>query len=133
MMLGDKAASAMYRFLCENSETIGVKKNRIFKYERPEKLTVGDYIVVNHLPFTHRDIISEGVVNVNVHSPRTVSNEPAKKLQIIVGNLLAVFGEERYLGGAYFEPYSDSRPTPDNDGTYYINLKFNITYNNLKD
>ena len=123
----------MYRFLCENSETIGVKKNRIFKYERPEKLTVGDYIVVNHLPFTHRDIISEGVVNVNVHSPRTVSNEPAKKLQIIVGNLLAVFGEERYLGGAYFEPYSDSRPTPDNDGTYYINLKFNITYNNLKD
>lgn len=133
MMLGDKATSAMYRFLCENSETIGVKKNRIFKYERPEKLTVGDYIVVNHLPFTHRDIISEGVVNVNVHSPRTVSNEPAKKLQIIVGNLLAVFGEERYLGGAYFEPYSDSRPTPDNDGTYYINLKFNITYNNLKD
>lgn len=123
----------MYRFLCENSETIGVKKNRIFKYERPEELAVGDYIVVNHLPFTHRDIISEGVVNVNVHSPRTVSNEPAKKLQIIVGNLLAVFGEERYLGGAYFEPYSDSRPTPDNDGTYYINLKFNITYNNLKD
>ena len=132
MMLGDRAVSAMYKFLNRNSAAIGVEQGRIFKYERPKKLVAVDYIVINHLPFTFRGIINEGVVNVNIHSPRTASDEPnTKKLQTILKSLFEVFGNEQYLDGAYFEFYSDSRPTPDNDDTYYINLKFNVTYNNL--
>ena len=127
MMLGDIAVSAIYKFLNENSKSIGVERGRIFKYERPKKLAKGDYIVVNHLPFTYRDTINEGVVNMNIHSPYTASSEPnTKGLQAIIKSFLDVFGNEQYLDGAYFELYSD------NDDTYYINLKFNVTYNNLK-
>lgn len=123
----------MYRFLNKNSTVIGIKEGRIFKYERPKKLDKGDYIVVNHLPFTYRDTINEGVVNVNVHTPCTASDEPnTRKLRTIANDLLDIFDNEQYLDGAYFEFYSDSRPTSDDDGTYYINLKFNVTYNNLK-
>lgn len=133
MIIGDDAASAMYRYLRKNSKTIGISESRIFKNERPKKVEDGEYVVVNSLPFVHSNTIEEGVINVNIHAPKTASDEPnSKRLSTIVKCLLSLFEEDIYLQGAYFSFYSDSRPTPDNDNTYYINLKFNVTYNNLK-
>lgn len=133
MMLGDDAVSAMYRFINDNSKAIGVDGRRVFKYERPQKLGIGEYLVINSLPFMRMNAIEEGVVNVNIHVPRTLSNEPnTKRLKSIAKGLLSFFKDATYLDGSYFEFYCDSRPTPDNDNTYYINLKFNVTYNNLK-
>lgn len=133
MVLGDDAVSALYKYLVENIGKISIQKGRVFKYEIPEKLTVGDYIAINHLPFVYNGEINEGVVNLNIHCPKTAQNLPdSKKLQTIAKNVIGLFVDETYLGGCYFEFYSISRPTKDNDDTYYVNIKFNVTYNNLK-
>ena len=80
------------------------------------------------------DAINEGVVNLNIHCHKTSSNLPdTKKLSDYSEKILSLFGDGTYLGGCYFDFYSISRPTRDNDDTYYINLKFTVTYNNLKD
>lgn len=134
MMLGDDAVCAMYRLLKKESKSIGINELGVFKYEIPKKSSLNEYVVINHLPFVQQDTINEGVVNVNIHVKRTVSDEPnTRRLKTIAKNILVFFEKNTYLDGAYFEFYSDSRPTPDNDNTYYINLKFNVTYNNLKD
>lgn len=134
MMLGDDAVSAMYRLLRKESKSIGINELGVFKYEIPKKSSLNEYVVINHLPFVQQDTINEGVVNVNIHVKRTASDEPnTRRLKTIAKNILVFFEKDTYLDGAYFEFYSDSRPTPDNDNTYYINLKFNVTYNNLKD
>lgn len=134
MMLGDDAVSAMYRLLKQGSTGIGINEHGVFKYEIPKKASLDEYVVINHLPFVQRDTINEGVVNVNIHVKRTASDEPnTRRLKTIAKNILVFFEKNPYLDGAYIEFYSDSRPTPDNDKTYYINLKFNVTYNNLKD
>lgn len=134
MMLGDDAVCAMYRLLKKESKSIGINELGVFKYEIPKKSSLNEYVVINHLPFVQQDTINEGVVNVNIHVKRTASDEPnTRRLKTIAKNILVFFEKDTYLDGAYFELYSDSRPTPDNDNTYYINLKFNVTYNNLKD
>ena len=51
MILGDKAVTALYKYLNDNVERIGIEEKRIFKYEIPEKLAISDYIAINHLPF----------------------------------------------------------------------------------
>lgn len=134
MMLGDDAVSAMYRLLKKESKRIGINELGVFKYEIPKKSSLTEYVVINHLPFVQQYTINEGIVNVNIHVKRTASDEPnTRRLKTIAKNILVFFEEDTYLDGAYFEFYSDSRPTSDNDNTYYINLKFNVTYNNLKD
>lgn len=133
MTLGDDAVSAMYKLLKKEYKKIGINEHGVFKYEIPKKSSLNEYVVINHLPFVQRDTINEGVINVNIHVKRTASDEPdTRRLKTIVKNILTFFVSDYYLEGAYFEFYSDSRPTPDNDNTYYINLKFNVTYNNLK-
>lgn len=134
MMLGDDAVCAMYRLLKKESKSIGINELGIFKYEIPKKSSLTEYVVINHLPFVQQYTINEGIVNVNIHVKITASDEPnTRRLKTIAKNILVFFKDNTYLDGAYFEFYSDSRPTPDNDNTYYINLKFNVTYNNLKD
>lgn len=133
MTLGDDAVSAMYKLLKKECKKIGINEQGVFKYEIPKKSSLNEYVVINHLPFVQQDTINEGVVNVNIHIKRTANDEPnTRRLITIAKNLLAFFEDNTYLEGAYFEFYSDSRPTPDNDNTYYINLKFNVTFNNLK-
>lgn len=133
MKLGDDAVSAMYKLIKKECKKIGINEQGVFKYEIPKKSSLSEYVVINHLPFVQQDTINEGVVNVNIHVKRTDSDEPnTRRLKTITKNLLSFFEDNTYLEGAYFEFYSDSRPTPDNDNTYYINLKFNVTYNNLK-
>lgn len=132
MIIADEASSAMYKYLRANHDKIGIAKERIFKNERPKRLSVGDYIVINCLPLVHRRAVeSNDGLNVNVHAPRTASDEPdSERLKKMVHGIISLFDDDIYLDGAYFLFYSDSRPTPDNDDTYYINLKFNVTYNN---
>ena len=133
MTLGDDAVSAMYKLLKKECKKSGINEQEVFKYEIPKKSSLNEYVVINHLPFVQQDTINEGVVNVNIHVKRTANDEPnTRRLITIAKNLLAFFEDNTYLEGAYFEFYSDSRPTPDNDNTYYINLKFNVTFNNLK-
>lgn len=134
MVLGDEAVSALYKYLNDNVESIGIGKKRIFKYEIPEKLSVGDYIAINHLPFVYSDVVNEGIVNVNVHCPKTATNLPnSKKLYNYAQKIIDLCKKEDYLGGCYFNLYSISRPTKDNDDTYYVNIKFKVMYNNLKE
>lgn len=112
---------------------------RVFKYERKEK-TKGEYIAVNHLPFVYGSAIGEGIVNVNVHVPKLPSNEiDTKRLYELWNPIKTHFlaSEElghdygQYLKGAYFSFYSQSRPTLDDDDTYYVNLQLKVNYNNL--
>lgn len=134
MKLGDEAVSALYIYLNKNIKAIGIKEGRIFKYEIPDDLPTGDYIAINHLPFVNSEVINEGVVNMNIHCPKTSKNLPdTKRLVDIEKKVLALVMDGIYLYGCYFALFSDSRPTRDNDGTYYINLKFTVTYNNLKE
>lgn len=134
MKLGDEAVSALYIYLNKNIKAIGIKEGRIFKYEIPDDLPTGDYIAINHLPFVNSEVINEGVVNMNIHCPKTSKNLPdTKRLVDIEKKVLALVMDGIYLDGCYFALFCDSRPTRDNDGTYYINLKFTVTYNNLKE
>ena len=113
MMLGDDAVSAMYRLLRRESKNIGINELGVFKYEIPQKSSLNEYVVINHLPFVQQKTINEGVVNVNIHVKRTASDEPnTRRLKTIAKNILVFFEKNTYLDGAYFEFYSDSRLHP---------------------
>ena len=111
-----------------------------FKYVKNEKYS-GEYIAVNHLPFVYGSEVGEGIVNVNVHVPKTKTNEPATtrlyalwhpiKQHFLASESLGQ-PDGVYLDGAYFSFYSHSLPTLDNDGTFYVNVQLKVTYNNLK-
>lgn len=106
---------------------------RAYKYEKGEKEN-DEYIAVNHLPFTHGQgrNIEEGTVNVNVHVPKLKSGEvPTKRLDELCRKVIALFPDDLYIEGAYFNFYCDSRPMLDNDDTYFVNLQIQVTYNNL--
>lgn len=144
---GNQAVETMVTFLNRAAETYSVEEggvtitkeselagfsNRVYMYERPKGVT-GEYIVVNHLPFKHVRDVEEGIVNVNIHVPRLRSNVPnSQRLSEIACCLVCLFdprGNE--MNGAYFQYYADSRPIEENDGTYFINLQFKVTFNNL--
>ena len=135
MMLGDMAVTEVVRYLSQNLDVKDESHTEAipaYKYERPQKQT-GEYIAVNHLPFVHRRVVEEGIVNVNVHVPVLKSNLPdIKRLATIAEAIVELFPEGTYLGDkAYYEFLSDSRPTLDEDKTYYVNLQLQVTFNNL--
>ena len=104
---------------------------KVFKYEK-EKNYSGTYIAVNHLPFVHREAVEEGTVNINIHVPELANGRPdTLTLSTMTATVAAMFPQNTYIEGAYYEYYCDSRPTPDNDKTYYVNLQLKVTYNNL--
>lgn len=132
-MFGDKAVSAMYRFVKSSMAAADEGKVSVYKYERPKKLACKEYIVINHLPFVNNGSVGEGVVNVNVHVSPTKSGEPdVRRLIHLASSIISQMDGDTYLDGAYFEYYCDSRPTLDSDDTYYMNIKFNVTFNNLR-
>lgn len=103
----------------------------VYKYEKLEGYN-GDYIAVNHLPFPHTEDVENGIVNVNVHVPKLRTNQPnTKRLAELVELIISSFPFDTNIDGFYFYFLTDSRPSPDNDNTYYINLRFNVIYNNL--
>lgn len=128
--LGNDAVGAMVALI--NAANLTGFTGRAYFYERPGKLS-GEYIVVNHLPFVHREAVEEGIVNVNIHVPRLSTNEPdAKRLHTLASEVAALVDPRgSYLANTYIEFYADSRPVEDNDGTYYVNLQFKVYYNNL--
>lgn len=134
MVIGDEAVSAMYQFLDSQKQELDLGNGkRIFKYVLPQNFAGGRYVVINFLPFVYDNPINEGVINVNIHVPKLKNDEPdTKVLYTIQRKLLERCRCNVYLRGAEFEFYADSRPTKDNDDTYYINLKFKVIYNNLK-
>lgn len=135
VILGDDVLTALYKFLVAKNKEIGLGKGRLYKYEVPEDFPTGDYIVINHLPFVYDNVVNEGVINVNIHCPKTAQNLPdTVKLKGYVHSIMRILNDnEIYIGGCYFNLYAVSRPTKDNDDTYYVNMKFNVTYNNLKE
>lgn len=140
VMLGDMAVTAVVKYI--NGQRIGspVKDDELgrccvplvaYKYEKPEKIK-GEYIAVNHLPFIHRNVVGEGVVNINIHVPKLKSGLPnTKRLAKLVQTIVNLFPEDKTMGNAYYEFLSDSRPTPDNDDTYFVNIQINVTFINL--
>lgn len=133
LMLGGKAVDAIVKVLNEaiGSGTLKGFGGRAYKYERPEG-TTGEYIAVNHLPFVHKGPVGEGVVNINVHVPETKTHEPdTKRLDKYTTAIADMFPENTYIAPAYYEFMTDSRPTPDNDKTYYVNIQLNVLFNNL--
>lgn len=130
MMLGDTAVSNVYRVL---QQTVASDQLRVFKYEKESGYT-GSYIVINHLPFVRRDVVEEGTVNINIHVPKLKDNRPnTAALALLVPGIASIFPEDTFIDGAYYEYYCDSRPTPDNDGTYYVNLQLRVIFSNLNE
>lgn len=139
VMLGNKAVETVLRQInaakikkTTTSET--TQYIRAYKYEKGTKET-GEYIAVNHLPFTHGwgKNVGEGTVNVNVHVPILKSGEvPTARLSEICNKVVELFAIEVYIDGAYYSFFADSRPVLDNDETYYVNLQIKVIYNNLQ-
>lgn len=133
VMLGDMAVTAVVKHLNESLVvTSKTTTPTAYKYQKPEKLS-GEYIAVNHLPFIHKNAVGDGVVNINIHVPKLKNNDiPSKRLSVITNAIVEMFYPEPvYLSKAYYEFLSDSRPTLDNDDTYYVNVQLNVTFNNL--
>lgn len=130
VMLGNNAVELIVGYLKGNC--IACSKIPVYFYEK-EVGQKNEYIVVNHLPFVHRGEVEEGIVNINVHSKKIKGDmPPAKRLASICSSIVALFKPRGiYLDKAYFEFYADSRPTPDSDGTYYVNLQVRVIYNDL--
>lgn len=127
MMFGDDAVTAVWRTLSENGYD-----GKVFKYEKKETYKGADYIVINHLPFIHRGEVEQGVVNINIHAMKTKTNEPdTAKLVAYAKDIVGLFPKDTFINGAYYEYYADSRPTPDDDGTFYINVQLSVIYNDL--
>lgn len=136
LMLGNKAVTAvLQRINAAKIPKSGTEKQfiRAYKYEKGEKET-GEYIGVNHLPFTHgSENVGKGTVNVNVHVPKLKSGGvPTQRLEEICTKVIELFPQDTFISGAYYSFYCDSRPMEDNDETYFVNLQIRVVYNNLQ-
>lgn len=133
MMLGSMAVTAVAnRINAAKLVKTGAANQyiRAYKYEKGEKET-GEYIAVNHLPFTHAKDIEDGVVNVNVHVPKLKSGEvPTLRLETLCNEVIALFPRDTYINGSYYSFSTDSRPMLDNDDTYYTNLQIKVVFGN---
>lgn len=134
-MTGLEAVTAVAVFLNQNKATIfGEKGGSIYKYEKTDSNKC-DYIAVNNLPFPHRHTSETSTVNVNIHVPDLPSQEPnTKRLTEIAKEVIGMFDytDGVNLNGAWFKFFSDSRPTPDKDGTSYVNIELDCTYEDFK-
>ena len=138
-MLGDMAVTDVVKYINDkkimSSSTHSVTGECLpltaYKYEKPSTVK-GEYIAVNHLPFVHRNVVGEGIVNINIHVPKLKSGLPnTGRLSKLTKIVAEMFPEDRYINKAFYEFLSDSRPTPDNDDTYYVNIQLNVIFNNL--
>lgn len=130
---GEKAVVAVYRRI--NGVAIPSKDSEtsiaVFKYDKAERYR-GEYIAINHLPFVAEKVIDNAIVNVNVHVPKLPTNEAdTERLGELCDIVRELFPRDTNINGAYYSYYCDSRPTLDNDGTYYVNLKIRVEYSNL--
>ena len=131
-MLGDKAVTAVVMRI--NGAKIERRDGgtiRAYKYEKG-KDEDSEYIAVNHLPFINSYEVEDGIVNVNVHIPKTATNEPnTKRLGAVCNEVILLFPNDTNIDGVDYSYYCDSRPVLDNDGTYYVNIKIKVRYTNI--
>lgn len=135
VMLGDIAVTAVVKRINgakQKGDLLEDFTGSAYKYERPAG-TPGEYIVVNHLPFVHRKDVEEGTVNVNIHVPVLNTSLPdVRRLGELASAIVELFPEGTVIDDlAYYEFYSDSRPTLEEDKTYYVNIQLNVTFTNL--
>lgn len=134
-MTGLEAVTAVAVYIGANKVTVfGERGGKVFKYEK-KKDYAGDYIAVNNLPFIHRNITQTDTVNVNVHVKDLDTGEPnTKRLAEIVNEVVDMFNftDGVKLGQAYYRYFSDSRPTPDRDGTSYVNIQIDCIHTDEK-
>ena len=132
IMLGEEAVTNVVKRL--NGAAIEKKNGgfiRAYKYEKG-KDEDSEYIAVNHLPFINSYEVTDGILNVNVHIPKTTTNEPdTKRLSQVCKCVINLFPNDTNINGADYSFYSDSRPTLDKDGTYYVNIKIKVRYTNI--
>ena len=130
--MGNDAVEAVVMLL--NSTRLPHFRGQAFYYERPTGTeTEEDYIVVNHLPFVHKGEVGEGKVNINIHLPQLSHCQPdSGRFSCVAWAVASLFPKNKYIKGAYYEFLTDSRPTLDNDGTYYVNIQLKVTFNDLQ-
>lgn len=107
-MLGEKAVTAVVMRI--NGAKIERKDGgiiRAYQYEKG-KGEDSEYIAVNHLPFINSYEVTEGVVNVNVHIPKTTTNEPnTKRLGIVCKSVIRLFPNDNNIDGVDYSYYCD--------------------------
>lgn len=114
---------------------------RVFKFEKSANHK-GEYIVVNHLPFTYGKAVNDAnILNVNIHVPILSSgNADIPKLTEIFSEISSLIPEETeqedvsgvMINGSYYAISSSSQPMEDTDNTYFINVKVKVIINQLK-
>ena len=138
MMIGRYAVEAVLKRIndakiAKTTTTDATQYIRAYKYEKRADEN-GEYIAVNSLPFIHGSHnIETGIVNINVHVPQLESGGiPTQRLDVICDKVIALFPKDTIINGAYFNYFCDSRPTLDNDETYYVNLQIKVTYKDIQ-
>ena len=113
----------------------------MFKFEKSTGYK-GNYIAVNHLPFTFGQVVNQSnVLNVNIHVPALASggaNIP--KLTEILSTITELIPYERSqeeeaglnLNGFYYSISSISQPIEDKDKTFFLNVRVKQIANQLK-
>lgn len=111
---------------------------RVFKFEKQVGFT-GEYIVVNHLPFTFGRLVNDdNILNVNVHTPKLPSdNANIPRLTEIYRSICLLLPydvevEEEVgveIKGNYYSVVSCSQPIEDKDDTYFLNIRVKIIAN----
>lgn len=127
-MTGLQAVTEVAKYIKQEIEGV-----EVFKYEKP-KGYAGEYIAVNNLPFVHKEDIQTCTINVNVHVPKLDTSQPdTRRLEELLSSIISLFDSKygTFLEGAYFCFYSDSRPTEDQDDTYYINIELECSFENI--
>lgn len=134
-MNGLQAVEDMALYLHENQSV------RVFKFEKTTGYR-GEYIAVNHLPFTFGQAVNENnALNVNLHVPslsKGVANIPrlTNLLGIVTDLIPYESAQEEDLGlnlhGCYYSISSISQPMEDKDGTHFINIKVKSITNQIK-
>ncbi|MDR2921598.1 MAG: hypothetical protein LBV72_19810 [Tannerella sp.] len=93
----------------------------------------GEYILLDHQPFTFEDVVGNGVVNVHVHVPDlSGGKQNRERLQDICDEVIGLFPDDTFLNGYYVDILSISDSTADEEaGTHFLTIELSITYNNL--
>lgn len=128
---GDKAIQALIAYIKSYASIpsgVGV-----FAYEKDKDFD-GDYIVVNHLPFStdHYDV-QTATFNVNIHAKdRLKGGINVARLNDLTDKVKILFDEDIFLEGYWFSITYVSMPYVDDDKTHFVNIKFNVNYSNFQ-
>lgn len=133
-MNGLKAVEDLALYLHSN------QKVKVFKFHKTTGFK-GEYIVVNHLPFTFGQAVNaSNALNVNIHVPalsKGGANIPrlTEVLDIITG-LIPFERVQSEVNGlnidnSYYSISSISQPIEDTDTTFFMNVKIKLITNQL--